>query len=47
VTYGILGVYFFNMKASKAESTDYLGFFTGEVTSWIDEVFVMPYCNKK
>lgn len=43
VVYGILGLFITNLRTNSPKSAEELGFFAGEVTNWIDEVFVKSY----
>jgi len=49
VVCGILGVFMQTFEAGNQPITEEgihkLGYFTGEVTNWIDEQFVLPYCT--
>ncbi len=40
VIHGILGVFVNNLKNNCSSSAQEMGYFTGEVTNWIDEMFV-------
>ena len=40
---GMLGIYTSNLKAGGGKSTEDMGYFAGEVTNWIDDVFVLHH----